>query len=86
MKNDAYEQRRIRLSEANVGLEYRVVDVVTDGYVKKRILDMGLLPGSIVKIVRTAPLGDPLEILVKGFPLTIRRSEAKCILVEEVTS
>jgi Fe2+ transport system protein FeoA len=43
---------------------------------------MGLLPGTPLKLVRTAPLGDPLEIQVRGYSLTLRKSEAEHVLVE----
>ncbi len=47
---------------------------------------MGLLPGTRLKLVRTAPLGDPLEVEVRGYRLTLRRSEADQIRVEPVSS
>jgi Fe2+ transport system protein FeoA len=74
----------IKLSNAKVGKEYRIVKINASGLVKRRILDLGLLPGLKIKILRRAPLGDPIEVLVKGNPLTIRGSEANYILVEEV--
>ncbi|HRP05911.1 MAG TPA: FeoA family protein [Opitutaceae bacterium] len=47
-----------------------------------RMREMGLLPGTSLKLVRTAPLGDPLEIEVRGYRLTLRRSEADAVRVE----
>lgn len=47
-----------------------------------RLLEMGLTPGTPIEIVRSAPLGFPLEVKVKGYLLTLRKSEAECIEVE----
>ena len=49
---------------------------------RKHILDMGLTPGTEISLVKTAPMGDPLEINVRGYELSIRRSEAREITVE----
>jgi len=46
-------------------------------------MDMGMLPGIDVKIVKVAPLGDPIEMKIKGFHLTIRKEDAKNILIED---
>ncbi len=52
------------------------------GMLKRRLIDMGITPGVIIKIKRTAPLGDPIEIQLRGYELSIRRSEAKKIIVK----
>ena len=74
----------LRLSRAEVGKTYRVVRVEGAGLVKRRILDLGLLPGLEIKVVRKAPLGDPIEIIAKGNPISIRKTEAEKIILEEV--
>jgi len=74
----------IRLSRAKVGRIYRVVRVEGAGLVKRRILDLGLLPGLEIKVIRKAPLGDPIEIIAKGNPISIRKTEAEKIILEEV--
>ncbi len=76
--------RLLRLAEARVGGTYRVVRVEADGAVKRRMLDMGLSPGTVVKVVGFAPLGDPIDIVVRGTNVSIRRSEAAAVIVEEV--
>lgn len=53
------------------------------GYSQK-LRALGLLPGTVFEVMREAPLGDPLEIKVRGFNLSVRRSEAACLLVEKV--
>ncbi len=51
---------------------------------RKRLLDMGLVPGAEISVVRVAPLGDPVEYMVKGYRLSLRRSEASHVLVERL--
>lgn len=50
-----------------------------DGPVKRRLVDMGLVSGTVIKVLKYAPLGDPIEIKVKGFNLALRRAEAAMI-------
>ena len=52
------------------------------GAVKRRLVDMGLTPGTTVKVTKVAPLGDPVEITVRGYELSIRKGDAENILVE----
>ena len=52
------------------------------GVLKRRLIDMGITPGIIIKVIKTAPLGDPIEIRLRGYELSIRRSEAKKIIVK----
>ena len=52
------------------------------GAVKRRLVDMGLTPGTAVKLVKVAPLGDPLEVSLRGYDLSLRREDAAQILVE----
>ena len=52
------------------------------GALRRRIIDMGITPGAVVVLRKTAPMGDPLELNVRGYELSIRRSEAKEIRVE----
>lgn len=59
-----------------------VRDYPKSGAAFVRLREMGLLPGTRVTLVRTAPLGDPLEIKVRGYHLTLRKSEAEHIVVE----
>ena len=53
-----------------------------EGAVKRRIMDMGLTKGAEVRVRKVAPLGDPLEITVRGYELSLRKREASCIVVE----
>jgi Fe2+ transport system protein FeoA len=69
------------LSELEVGESGRVVAVDGDRQVKRRLLEMGLLPGTRVDVVRVAPLGDPVELRLRGYALSIRRVEASRIQI-----
>jgi ferrous iron transport protein A len=71
-----------RLSELDPGSRGRVVEMGGGGEAVKRLMDMGLIRGTTVEVVRRAPLGDPIEVRVRGFMLTLRRSEAEHITVE----
>lgn len=74
--------RQIPLHELGVGQRGVVVRVGGKGHAKRRMMDMGLVPGTEVEVVRVAPLGDPIEFTVKGYSLSLRKSEAKTIEVE----
>ncbi|RLI26125.1 MAG: ferrous iron transport protein A [Candidatus Hecatellales archaeon] len=76
--------KEFRLAEGAVGKTYEIIRLEGSGAVRRRIMDMGLLPKTRVKLVNVAPLGDPLDLEVKGFNLTIRKSEASTIIVREV--
>jgi len=56
--------------------------VLGEGAVRRRLMDMGLLKGVTVHMVKAAPLGDPLDILVRGYHLSLRKSEAQWVEVE----
>jgi len=63
------------------GVEARVLRMEGSGPVAKRLMEMGIVPGAPVSVVRSAPLGDPIEIRVRGYHLALRRSEARTITV-----
>ena len=71
-----------RLSELKPKQKGIVVKVGALGAVKHRIMDMGLVRGAEVEVVRVAPLGDPIEFTVKGYNLSLRKSEAQAIEVK----
>jgi ferrous iron transport protein A len=72
----------IKLSELAVGASAVVREFPKNGAASLRLREMGVLAGTSLTLVRTAPLGDPLEIKVRGYHLTLRRSEAEHVLVE----
>ena len=69
------------LNQTKVGRPVRVTRVNGTGPLRQRILDMGLTRGAEVEVRRMAPLGDPLEIRVRGYMLSLRKAEAACIEV-----
>ncbi len=70
------------LREAKVGDTVRVVKLHGEGAVKRRIMDMGLTKGVDVQVRKVAPLGDPIEVTVRGYELSIRKADAEMIEVE----
>ena len=70
------------LSELKRGEKGKIVKIGGGGGVRRRLLDMGLVSGSEVEMERVAPLGDPIEIKVKGYNLSLRKEEAASIQVE----
>ena len=73
------------MSELKPGQVGVIVDIVGGSpRLRRRILDMGLVKGTRVKVVRAAPLKDPMEFQTSGYDLTLRRDEAKNIIVEVV--
>ena len=74
----------VPLGELPVGSRARVAEVKGGGKHQRRMLDMGLVPGAEVTVIRTAPLGNPVEYRVKGTAIALRRSDADTVLVEEV--
>jgi Fe2+ transport system protein FeoA len=74
------------LHELPLAVPARVRSVDCDRLVRRRLLELGLLPGTEVTVVRRAPLGDPLELSVRGYRLSIRADEARAIGVERLPS
>ena len=72
----------MRLSELGIGRAARVVAIDGDGEVSCRLLEMGLTPGVQVRLLGTAPWGDPLELDVRNYRLSLRKSEAALVEVE----
>ncbi len=69
------------LNELKVGSTAKVVRLNGEGAVKRRIMEMGLTKGSEVTVRKVAPLGDPIELTVRGYELSVRREEAETIVV-----
>jgi ferrous iron transport protein A len=72
----------MKLSELAVGASAVVREFPKTGAAFVRLREMGLLAGTRVTLIRTAPLGDPLEIKLRGYHLTLRKSEAEHVIVE----
>lgn len=70
------------LKQVKVGDSVKVIKLHGEGAVKRRIMDMGLTKGVEVHIRKVAPLGDPIEVTVRGYELSIRKADAEMIEVE----
>ncbi|MDO4808277.1 MAG: ferrous iron transport protein A [Coriobacteriales bacterium] len=72
------------LKDAKVGQTVRVTKLTGTGPVKRRIMDMGITKGQVVHVRKVAPLGDPMEVTVRGYELSVRKADCQMIQVEEV--
>lgn len=70
------------LKDLKPGQQGKVTSIGTVGPMKRRIMDMGVTPGVEVKVVKVAPLGDPVEVTVRGYELSLRKEEAAQIQIE----
>jgi len=70
------------VKDLRIGESAKVVKLYGEGALKRRIMDMGITKGTEVKLRKVAPLGDPLELRVRGYELSIRKSDAELIEVE----
>ena len=70
------------LGDAKVRSTVVVTKIEGDGAYKRRIMDMGITKGSELYIRKVAPLGDPVEITVRGYELTVRKDDAQCVQVK----
>ena len=71
------------LGEAKVGSTVVVTSIDGDGAYKRRIMDMGITRGTSLYIRKVAPLGDPVEVTVRGYELSVRKNDASCVEVRE---
>ena len=71
-----------KLREAAIGSTVKVVRINGEGSIKRRIMDMGITRGIEIYIRKVAPLGDPVEITVRGYELSIRKADAEMVEVE----
>jgi ferrous iron transport protein A len=69
------------LSQLPVGTMARVMSIGGSGAIARRLMEMGVVPGAPVRVIKSAPLGGPLEIWVRGYHLALRKAEAQTILV-----
>ena len=72
----------INLAELAPGQRGRITSVGASGPMRRRLMDMGLLPGQEIRVEKVAPLGDPIEVTVRSYNLSLRKKEAEEIAVE----
>ncbi|MBQ8497337.1 MAG: ferrous iron transport protein A [Clostridia bacterium] len=70
------------LKEVKIGKKAKVVKLHGEGAIKRRIMDMGITKGVEITVRKVAPLGDPIEITVRGYELSLRKADAEMIEVE----
>jgi ferrous iron transport protein A len=74
----------MKMTELEIGDKAEILAVQARAEIASRLIDMGLVKGTKFKLIRKAPLGDPLEIMIRGFLLSLRLNEAKGITVEKI--
>ena len=74
------------LSELSIGKSGRVVAVGGEKALRRRLLDMGITPRTVIRVKKAAPLGDPIELLLRGYVLTLRLEDAGKIAIEEISA
>ncbi len=72
------------LAQTEIGRKVKIVKVGGEGELRCRLLDMGLIPKTVVTVRKVAPMGDPIEIHLRGYELTIRKEDADKIEVVEI--
>ena len=70
------------LRDARIGSTVKVVKVHGEGAIRRRIMDMGITKNVLITVRKTAPLGDPLELTVRGYELSLRKADAAMVEVE----
>ena len=73
------------LKELSVGKSGRVLTVSGEKALRRRLLDMGITPRTVITMKKAAPLGDPIELLLRGYILTLRLEDAEKIVIEETS-
>ena len=71
-----------KLSELAINEQGVIKHVLGEGRVRRRMFDMGVTPGALVYLRKKAPLGDPIEITIRGYELTLRKVEAELVIIE----
>ena len=71
-----------KLSEVGVGQSGTIIKVLGEGRVRRRLFDMGVTPGAVVTLRKKAPMGDPIEVTIRGYELSLRKAEAALVNIE----
>lgn len=71
-----------RLADFIPGEKGVIVTVAGEGRIRRRLFDMGVTPGAEIVMRKKAPLGDPIEVTLRGYELTLRKTEAACVMTE----
>ncbi len=82
--NQLKKETNMDLRSLKPGTKARIIKVSGKGALHRRIMDMGIVPGTDIEVEKVAPLGDPIELKVKGYHLSLRKTEAANIFVEVI--
>ena len=74
----------VGLNEVDVKSKVKVVEIAEGSRIRRRIMDMGIVKNTELEVIGKAPMGDPIEIFVRGYSLSLRKNEAKDIIVEVI--
>ena len=77
--------KKVPLSQLQVGQAGTVEEVRDQGFLSQRLLEMGIIRGTTIEVIRFAPMGDPIDIKIRGYHLSLRREEAEGIIVSVPT-
>jgi len=75
----------MKLAELQVGQKGKIKKINLSGALKRKFMDMGILKGELISVEKIAPLGDPMEIMVKSYRLSLRKAEAQYLEMEDVS-
>lgn len=81
-ENESKQVSAIRLSDVPIGAHGTVATVSGTGRITRRLMEMGVVPGVRIRVIKAAPFGDPIEIRLLGYSLALRRSEAAAVEVD----
>lgn len=70
------------LRDLKPGQEGTVISIGEKGPIRRRIMDMGVTPGALIKVIKVAPLGDPIEVNIRGYELSLRKEDASRIVIQ----
>ncbi len=82
--NDLSEEQETTLDTLKPGEKARITKVRVKGVARRKLMDMGMVAGTEIELVRNAPLGDPMDYNIKGYHLSIRKEEAKQIFINKL--
>jgi ferrous iron transport protein A len=75
---------QLTLKDLLPGEKGRVISIGSAGPVRRRLVDMGITPGTVILLRKLAPLGDPMEINLRGYELSLRKNEAEQVIIEKI--
>jgi Fe2+ transport system protein FeoA len=74
----------VQLSKLTLGLKGKIIKIGREIEDRRRMVEMGIIPGALVEVERIAPMGDPIDVKVKGYHISLRKSDASKIMVEKL--